>query len=62
MHDEKPFELTDVALADLWREIALYLEIRDLVRQEALPRVPRRTSRDEAPATRRSARPQPPCG
>jgi hypothetical protein len=41
MYEEAPLELTLASFAELWREIAVYLEIWDLIRTEALlARVP----------------------
>jgi hypothetical protein len=37
MNDEMPLELTPASLAKLWREIALYLEIWELIRGEPWP-------------------------
>jgi hypothetical protein len=37
MNDETQCDLSALSLAKLWREIALYLEIWDLIRRQSSP-------------------------
>jgi hypothetical protein len=37
MHEQTAFRLTAFSLAELWREIAVYLEIWDLIRHGGSP-------------------------